>query len=162
MTDQRLQLERVPVMETGMLIRKPVEEVFRAFADPAVTTRFWYTKSTGPVEPGAELEWTWEMYDVSSPVKVKEFELNRRAVVEWGPPPATTTFEISFEPRADGNTMVTISETGYSGETGDAIVGWAMGSMGGFTQMLAAMKAYLEHGIVLSLVKDRYPDGKPE
>jgi uncharacterized protein YndB with AHSA1/START domain len=30
-----------------MLIRRPVAEVFEAFVDPAVTTRFWFTKSEG-------------------------------------------------------------------------------------------------------------------
>ena len=30
-----------------MLIRKPVEQVFEAFVDPATTTKFWLTKSSG-------------------------------------------------------------------------------------------------------------------
>ncbi|MEV1167923.1 hypothetical protein [Nonomuraea sp. NPDC049784] len=36
-----------------MLIRRPPAEVFQAFADPDVTTRFWFTKSTGKLTPGA-------------------------------------------------------------------------------------------------------------
>lgn len=38
-------LTQQPVVKAEMLIRKPVEEVFEAFVDPAVTTRFWFTKS---------------------------------------------------------------------------------------------------------------------
>ena len=33
-----IQLTQVPVMKTGMLIRKPVAEVFEAFVNPDVTT----------------------------------------------------------------------------------------------------------------------------
>jgi hypothetical protein len=31
--------------------------------------------------------------------------------------------------------------------------------MGGFTMVLASLKALLEHGIVLNLVADHFPDG---
>ena len=36
-----LTLRHVPVARTGMLIRRPAAEVFEAFVDPAITTRFW-------------------------------------------------------------------------------------------------------------------------
>jgi uncharacterized protein YndB with AHSA1/START domain len=42
-----LHLRQAPVAKTGMLIRKPVAEVFEAFLDPDVTTKFWFTKSSG-------------------------------------------------------------------------------------------------------------------
>jgi uncharacterized protein YndB with AHSA1/START domain len=156
-----LQLKNIPVVETGMLIRRPVNEVFNAFADPAITTRFWFTKSTGKLAPGAEVEWTWEMYGVTTPVRVKEFEQDRRIVNEWGAQPAATTFELDFSPRNDGTTYVSVTESGFSGETGDDIVAWAIGSMGGFTQALAAAKALLEYQIAVPIVADRFPDGHP-
>ena len=66
-----LQLTQVPVMKTGMLIRKPVAEVFEAFIDPDITTQFWFTRSSGRLAPGAQVEWAWEMYDVSAAVTVQ-------------------------------------------------------------------------------------------
>ena len=48
-----LQLTQVPVAKTGMLIRKPAAEVFAAFVEPQITTRFWFSKSSGRLEPGA-------------------------------------------------------------------------------------------------------------
>ena len=42
-----LQLTQVPVAKAAMLIRKPTAEVFEAFVDPAITSKFWFTKSTG-------------------------------------------------------------------------------------------------------------------
>ena len=67
-----LQLTQAPVAKAAMLIRKPVSEVFEAFIDPAITTRFWFTKSNGRLEPGKRITWTWEMYNVSTEVEVKE------------------------------------------------------------------------------------------
>jgi len=42
-------LGTAPSVDVAMLIRRPPDAVFEALADPAVTTRFWYTKSTGPM-----------------------------------------------------------------------------------------------------------------
>src|SRR6266511_1088361 len=46
------QLSHVPVMKTGMLIRRPVAEVFEAFVNPNITTQFWFTRSSGRLESG--------------------------------------------------------------------------------------------------------------
>jgi uncharacterized protein YndB with AHSA1/START domain len=35
------------VAKTGMLIRRPVSAVFEAFINPDITTKVWFTKSTG-------------------------------------------------------------------------------------------------------------------
>lgn len=32
-----------PQAKAEMLIRKPVEEVFEAFVDPEITSKFWFT-----------------------------------------------------------------------------------------------------------------------
>jgi uncharacterized protein YndB with AHSA1/START domain len=55
-----------PVAKAQMLIRRPVATVFDAFVDPAVTTKFWFTKSSGRLEPGKDLRWDWEMYGASA------------------------------------------------------------------------------------------------
>ena len=41
-------LMKSPVARATMLIRRPVEEVFNAFVDPTVTTRFWFLISVEP------------------------------------------------------------------------------------------------------------------
>jgi uncharacterized protein YndB with AHSA1/START domain len=43
-----VQLEHTPVAETGMLICKPVADVFRTFIDPRITTKFWFTMPRSP------------------------------------------------------------------------------------------------------------------
>jgi len=37
---------------TGMLIRRPVADVFDAFVNPELTTKFWFTRSSGRLEAG--------------------------------------------------------------------------------------------------------------
>lgn len=73
-----LQLTKAPPADTGLLIRRSPHDVFEALADPSITTRFWYTKSTGRMVEGAELTWEWEMYGVSGKVWVKEVQADRR------------------------------------------------------------------------------------
>jgi uncharacterized protein YndB with AHSA1/START domain len=142
------------MVKAEMLIRRPPDEVFRAFVDPTVTTRFWFTKSSGTMTPGAKLHWEWEMYGVSASVSVQAVEENRRIRFEWNDKP--TTVELEFTPWADGATYVQITETGLSGD-GDEIVSHATDSTGGFTILLCALKALLEHDIVLTAVRDAHP-----
>jgi uncharacterized protein YndB with AHSA1/START domain len=152
------QLTQAPVMKTGMLIRKPVAEVFEAFVNPAITTQFWFTKSSGRLEAGKQVQWEWEMYGISIPVAVKAVEPNRRIVIEWPGHGRPTTVEWNFLPQADGTTFVRITNAGFTGD-GDALVKQATDSTQGFTLVLAGAKALLEHDVRLNLVADRYPKG---
>lgn len=154
-----LRFERIPIAKTGMLIRRPVEDVFEAFIDPGITTQFWFTKSSGRLEVGRPIQWDWEMYDISVPVTAKVIEPNRRIVLEWPGYSGTTTVEWIFEPRVDGMTYVSIEETGFTGD-GDELVNQVAGSTQGFSLVLTGLKGLLEHDVRLNLVADRYPEGK--
>ena len=146
--------------KTEMLIRRPVQEVFEAFIDPAVTSRFWFTHSSGRLEAGQQVRWDWEMYGFSVDVGVKAIDENRRIVIEWSAAGAPTTVEWTFTPRPDGTTFVTITNTGFSGDQ-DEVARLAIAATEGFTFVLAALKALLEHDVVLNVVRDRFPDGLP-
>lgn len=136
-----------------MLIRKPAAEVYQAFVDPAVTTRFWFTKSSGPVEPGRKLRWDWEMYGVHGELEVKAAEPGRRIHIQWAD---GSEVEWSFEERPDRTTMVKIAVWNFSGDQ-QAQTAHALDNMGGYTFLLAGAKAYLEHGLQLNLVADKAP-----
>ena len=153
-----LQLKQVPVMKTGMLIRKPAAVVFRAFVDPTVTTQFWFTKSSGRLEVGRTVQWEWEMYNISVPVTATTIEPHRRVVVDWPGYGGRTTVEWLFEEQPDGTTFVRITESGFTGD-GDSLVTQVTNSTQGFSLVLAGAKALLEHNIRLNLVADRFPKG---
>ncbi len=74
-------LSKEPIARTGMLIRKPVAEVFSAFTEPEATTHFWFTKSSGPLRVGEPVTWEWEMYGASGDVVVQAFEPDRRLLL---------------------------------------------------------------------------------
>jgi len=143
------------VIEAQMLIRRPVAEVFEAFVNPQITTKFWFTKSSGWLEPGKKVRWDWEMFGVGDELTVKEFEENQRILVEWDNDPSIV--EWSFESREDNATFVKISNWGFPGNC-DEVLPQVVDAKGGYTTVLAGLKAWLEHGIELNLVRDQFPD----
>ena len=156
-----LQLKQVPIAKTGMLIRKPVADVFEAFVNTDITTKFWFTKSSGGLEVGKQVQWDWEMYGISIPVTAKVIEANKRIVIEWPGYGSPTTVEWIFAPQEDGTTFVSITNAGFTGD-GDALVKQATDSTQGFSLVLAGLKALLEHNVRLNLVADRFPKGIEE
>lgn len=155
-----LRLTCLPETKVGLRIRKPPHEVFRALVDPAVTTRFWFSRSSGELRAGAELTWEWTMYGVCAQVVVKEFAQDRLVVFDWGSgaPDLWTTVELRFTPWVEDSTYVRIIETGFTGEA-DTVVQRVTDSTQGFTFLLSALKAWLEHGVVLRVVADAHPAG---
>jgi len=142
-----------PVVKAEMLIRKPVGEVFDAFIDPAVTTNFWFTKSSSKLEAGKRVRWEWEMYGVADDIDVKAIEPNARIVFEWSFPNSNLV-EMTFVPHAKG-TIVRITNSGLRG---DDVIALALDLTQGWNLVLAATKAWLEHGINLNIVADKAPD----
>ncbi|MDH5833011.1 metalloregulator ArsR/SmtB family transcription factor [Luteimonas kalidii] len=141
-----------PVARATMLIRRPPAEVFAAFVDPAVTTRFWFSRASGPLAPGATVTWHWDDYGASGEVRVVALEPGERIAIEW-----PTPVEWRFTPHGDDATFVAITASGFTGSD-DEKVAQALDSTEGFNLVVAACKAWLEHGIDLRLVADKAPD----
>jgi uncharacterized protein YndB with AHSA1/START domain len=156
-----MQLTQVPVSKTGMLIRKPVTDVFEAFVNPEITSKFWFTKGSGKLEAGKQVQWEWEMYGFSIPVIATTVEPNQRILIEWPGQGSPTTVEWTFAPQKDGSTFVSITHAGFTGD-GDELVKQVTDSTEGFSLVLAGLKALLEHNVQLNLVADRYPKGIEE
>jgi uncharacterized protein YndB with AHSA1/START domain len=153
-----LQLKQVPIAKTGMLIRRPVAEVYEALVNPDITSKFWFTKGSRRLEVGKQVQWDWQMYDVSIQVTAKIIEPNRRIVIEWPGYSGPTTVEWMLASQEDGTTFVSVTEAGFTGD-GDELVRYVTDSTQGFTLMLAGLKALLEHNVRLNLTADRYPKG---
>ncbi len=158
---RRLQLTKEPIARAEMLIRKPVAEVFEAFINPQITTKFWFTRSGGRIEAGKPVVWFWEMYNISVQVNVREVEKNKRILIDWGNYDSPTTVEWIFTPYGDDATYVSITNSGFKGD-GDKLISDMLDSKGGFTWVLAGAKAWLEHNINLNLIADAFPKGLKE
>ncbi|RZJ33413.1 MAG: polyketide cyclase [Flavobacterium sp.] len=137
-----------------MMIRKPVAEVFNAFIDPAITTKFWFTSSSGKLEEDKSVTWEWKMYNASAVVHVLRIIQNEKIVFKWNSP--ARMVEFTFTSIGDDKTYVVAKESGYS-ETGNDLIRIIKDSTGGFTTVLDGLKAYLEHNISLNLIGDKFP-----
>ena len=137
-------------------ISKPVHEVFEAVADPKKLSGYFTTGGAqGRLETGATVFWDFHDFPGAFSVNVVEVVPDKKIVLTWGAAPEAdetgnydTTVTMTFEPLDENTrTLVSITEEGWKHtETGlkssyDNCEGW--------TGMLAAMKAYVEHGINL-------------
>ncbi|MEQ8294554.1 MAG: SRPBCC family protein [Roseovarius sp.] len=132
-------------------IAKPVEEVFEAVVSPDRLSQYFTTGGArGRLETGAEVTWDFHDFPGAFPVLVQEVVPNSRIVLQWeadGIADTWTTVTMEFQGLEDGRTMVRISEFGWP-ET-EAGLSSSFGNCQGWTGMLCAMKAWLEHGINL-------------
>jgi uncharacterized protein YndB with AHSA1/START domain len=146
------------VAKAEMLIRSSVAKVFEAFVEPAITSKFWFSRGSGKLEAGKTVRWDCEMYGFSVDARVKALEPNKRILVEWSAYGMPTDIEWVFTARRDGTTFVSITNSGFGGSPQE-IASNAVGSTEGFSFVLAGAKALLEHNVLLNLVPDRFPDG---
>lgn len=131
-------------------IARPVAEVFESVADPAKLSGYFTTGGAqGRLETGATVTWDFHDFPGAFPVEVVEVERNAKIVLRWKAQDGDyqTTITMTFDDLGDGRTLVKIHEAGWrdtpAGEKA------AFGNCEGWTGMLCAMKAFVEHGINL-------------
>lgn len=147
-------MKTLPV-KTGMLIRRPVDEVYQAFTEPGVTTWFWFSHADRRLTPGARATWTWDMLGLSIKIEVKTMERERRIHMLWDTEGTPSDLEFNFEARGR-STWVEIVNSGFSAdEQGFAS---AMKAIEGFTLVLAGAKLWLEQSIEPHFITDANPD----
>ena len=66
-----------------MGILKPAHEVFEAIVDPAKMKKYFISNSTGRMESGKTLNWTWEDYDAAHEVKVQNVKKDKLVSFTW-------------------------------------------------------------------------------
>ena len=142
-------------------IDRGVHEVYEAVADPAILSHYFTTGGAqGRIETGARVTWDFHDFPGAFPVEIVEAVPDARIVLRWaaneGPPeesqptaPADykTIVTFAFTPLDDGRTRVSIAEEGWRETAGGLKASY--GNCMGWSQMLCALKAWLEHGINL-------------
>ena len=147
-----------PVATAQMMIRKPIEIVFESLIEPAITTRFWFSKSSGRLTVGKRIRWDWEMYGLHTEVEVKALDANKRILLEWNQSDDPSSVEWTFDAKGRDQTLVRVKNWGFGRGDLNKAVAEAIASTGGFSFVLAAMKVFLEHGIEPNLIVDHDPD----
>jgi uncharacterized protein YndB with AHSA1/START domain len=147
-------------MELGFsvhaIISKPPNTVYEAVVDPDQLSRYFTTGGArGWIVPGATVMWDFHDFPGAFPVDVVETVSNEKIVLRWqandpdAPREYQTTVTMAFT-CVDGDparTRVEIAERGW--REGEAGLKASYGNCMGWSQMLAALKAWLEHGINL-------------
>ncbi|WP_199423381.1 SRPBCC domain-containing protein [Actinotalea solisilvae] len=135
-------------------VARPCAEVYEAIADPDQLSRYFTTGGArGRLEGGTEVSWEFADHPGAFPVSVVEAAPPRRIVIEWDGDATTsaegrtrTVFEL--EPLDDdARTLVTITESSWQPTADGARA--AFGNCEGWSSMLSALKAWVEHGINL-------------
>ena len=144
-------------------VARPVAEVFEAVADPAELSSYFTTGgASGRLEAGQMVTWDFHDFPGAFPVEVDEVVPNERIVLRWEaaegeqvsggdidikPAGYQTTVTMTFKPTDDGRTLVEIEEKGWR-ETESGLQA-SYGNCMGWSQMLAALKMWVEHRINL-------------
>lgn len=140
-------------------IARPPAEVFEAVADPARLSAYFTTGgAVGRLETGATVQWEFADFPGPFPVRVIEADAPGRIVLEWeanegppedGQPGASYDTRVVFTfAELDGDrTLVEIEEAGWRDTPGGRKASY--GNCMGWSQMLCAMKAWVEHGVNL-------------
>jgi uncharacterized protein YndB with AHSA1/START domain len=133
-------------------IQKPVSEVFDAVYNPTKLSGYFTNGgASAPLDEGTTVEWAFADNPGDEknkfPVQVKKVVKNELIVLGWeGAKGLDTTIEMQFE--ADGDeTIVRISETGWRETQADLDSSYL--NCFGWSQMIIALKAYVEYGIDL-------------
>ena len=136
-------------------VSRPVHDVFEAVANPAHLSCYFATGGAqGRIEQGATVSWDFHDFPGRFPVQVVEVVPDARIVLLWdgheggGPGGYKTRATMAFTPLdGDTRTLVEISEEGWS--EGQAGLDASYGNCMGWSQMLAALKLWVERGINL-------------
>lgn len=143
-------------------IARPIDEVFEAIADPQKLSGYFTTGGAqGRLETGKTVTWDFHDFPGAFPVEVIEVQAPNKIVLKWeaneGPPEGgaataganyMTTVTMALTPLdANTRTLVTITEEGWRQTPGGLKASY--GNCMGWSQMLCALKMYVEHGINL-------------
>ncbi len=138
-----------------ILIRRPCVEVFNAFIDPGVMSKFWFTRKDQGLCEGDTVIWyvgdRSDAFEIE--VRIKSIKEPSLINFEWGYGSHFTNVTFTLMEQSPEMTQISIVERGFSGSR-EEIVLQALDSTCGFNQVVVAAKALLEHNIKINVVRD--------
>ena len=132
-----------------MLIRRPPGEVFAAFVNPQMLRKFWLRDASGPLAPGARVQWEFMVSGASETVAVTAFESPRHIGFDWS---NGMHVRLEFELFAEGATRLSVTVSGFRGRD---VVHQASNVIEGFSIVFCDLKSLLETGTSPGFVRDK-------
>lgn len=130
-----------------MGILKPASEIFEAIVDPEKMKEYFISSSTGRMESGKDLTWTWDDFEAKHEIKVGKLEKEKTVSFEWNASGVKCVVVITLEPKGENRTLVKVTESEWPADYKGA--NQCMSQVEGWTNFLCCLKAYLEYGINL-------------
>jgi uncharacterized protein YndB with AHSA1/START domain len=137
------------IAKISLLIRRPPRAVFDAFASANTITKFWLTRTSGPLAPDAVVNWEFMVPGAKETVMVTEFDVGRSIAFTWS---SGLTVELSFELHRGDATHVTVSVGGFDEKD---LLDQVANVVEGFSIVLCDLKTLLELGQSAHLVRDK-------
>jgi len=128
-------------------ILKPVSEIFEAIVNPEKMNQYFISGSTGKMESGKTLIWTWEDFSAEFQIKVGKVKKDKTVSFEWNGSGVECVVVITLEPKGEKQTLVKITKSDWPADYKGA--NQCMRQVEGWTNFLCCLKAYLEYGINL-------------
>ena len=152
-------LESDLVATAQTLVRKPVADVFDAFADAESMSKFWFTRRDDGLRAGETVTWYLGAQPdaLSTDIRVTSLERPSLIVMEWENAGGFTTVTWTFEEKGPNTTLLRVEETGYSADPQTNLAA-VLDSIGGFNQVIIAAKAWLEHRAPINVIADHAGD----
>jgi uncharacterized protein YndB with AHSA1/START domain len=139
-----------PVAQASLLIRRPAAELFDAFVEPHMLTRFWLSAASGPLEIGKRVRWEFMVPGAVVATSAVVLQPSERIEIEW----SDGTHAVWRFESVDDGTIVRIDNWGFKGATKE-VVATALEATQGFTIVLCDLKTLLETGRSTNLVRDK-------
>jgi uncharacterized protein YndB with AHSA1/START domain len=140
-----------PVGKATMIIRRPAGEIYRAFVEPEMLTRFWLSGASGPLIVGQPVRWDFMVPGASLQCEASVLEEGKRIEVSW---PDGTTVTWKFSPGIESTTLVEVEHQGFKGSPQEQLDA-AIDSTQGFSIVLCDVKVLLETNASPHLVRDK-------
>jgi uncharacterized protein YndB with AHSA1/START domain len=136
------------VARTDLLIRVEPREVFDAFVDPRRIEEFWLRRASGPLEPGAVVDWEFMAAGSAERVSVREVTPPRRIRFAWSD---GIDVDIRIDLFDNAASRVWVEASGFDDGSADQ----AVAAAAGFTIVLCDLKSLLETGRSGNMVRDK-------
>ena len=134
-------------IKAAIQIQKSPSVVFEAIVDPVKMSGYFISKGSGRMEEGRQILWQFPEFDFEFPIRVAGIEHDRYISWYWEVDKLDLLVEISLEPIAPSDTLVTVTEKSRNND--EAGINWLKQNTVGWANFLACLKAYLDHGINL-------------
>jgi uncharacterized protein YndB with AHSA1/START domain len=144
-------MHKLNTVRNRIQIHAPPDKVFWAVATSEGLNSWFVTDSRVDRKIGGRIELHWRDFgfdksNIDDDGEIVKYDPNRSFSFTWKPGETRTTVSLVLESIADGSTLLSVSDEGFTAEKDfDALLSCSVG----WGEALLALKAYLEFEIVL-------------